>query len=205
MRTLSSRLHLQSGLSDAGLGFHGLRQTLQPADGNAQSASQADSVGGMLDLVPPILPDTRAVADVERLDRVAWLDEEHHPIVHERRRLLTALPHRPGPRQPQAADVGRVDLVERAVPPMAVRPAPHEPVFGRRVDQHLLRDWRVAVRNRLRGNECAVEQQRTERWGSGAAGRRACIDLLGGGLYACGRFWPEPPAYGTFTEIYGHL
>ena len=113
----------------------------------------------MVDLLPAILPEARAVAHVEGLDEVARLHQEHHPVVHERRRLLPPLPHGPRPREPQAADVRRVDLIERTVPPVAVGPPPHRPVLRRRVQQHVPGHRRVAVGDGLRRGGRPGEQE----------------------------------------------
>ena len=113
----------------------------------------------MLDPLPPVLPEARAVAHVEGLDEVARLHQEHHPVVHERGRLLPALSHGPGPRETQAADVGRVYLVKRTVPPVAVGPPPHRPVARRRSRQHVPGHRRVAVGDGLRRGGRPGEQE----------------------------------------------
>ena len=52
------------------------------------------------------------------------------------------------PGQAQVSHVGGVDLIERAVPPVAVGPPPHEPVVGWRGDQHVLGYRGVTISDR---------------------------------------------------------
>ena len=122
-------------------------------------AVRAGQRGAVLDPRPAILPQPGAVAHVERLDVVARLHQEHDAVVHERRRLLQAFGHGPGPGQAQAAHVGGVDLVERAVAPVVVGAPPHRPVARRRVDEHLLGDRRVLVDGGLRRGDRSREQK----------------------------------------------
>ena len=160
-----AHLHVPFDLARTGIEGHevgvvGGDEQLVPVERTV--AVDAGERGAVLDLLAAVFPDARPVADVERFDEVARLHQEHHAVVDERRRFLAALRHRPGPRQAQAAHVGRVDLIERAVPPVTVGPPPHQPVAGRRVDQHLLGHGLVVALARLRCRGCAREQQRDD-------------------------------------------
>ena len=157
-----AHLHVPFDLARTGVQGHEVRivgadEQLVPVERTV--AADAGERSAVLHLLAAVLPDARTVADVHRLDEVARLHQEHHAVVDQRRRFLTALRHRPGPRQAQAAHVGRVDLVEGAVPPVAVGPPPHQPVAGRRADQHLLGHGLIVARAWLRRRGCAREQQ----------------------------------------------
>ena len=105
----------------------------------------ARQVRRVLDALAPVFPQDGAVRGVHGLDEVACLGKKHDAIVHERGRLLQARLHGPRPCQTEAAHVGRIDLVERAVPPVVVGTAPHEPLAVRRVEQHVLRHGCVVI------------------------------------------------------------
>ena len=98
----------------------------------------------------PVLPDEVAGDGVDRLDDVARVRHVEHAPVGQRCPLLAARPERARPDHPQVADVVPVDLIERAVAPAVLRPAPHQPVAGRRVLQHGVGDGHEPVVRRLR-------------------------------------------------------
>src|SRR6516165_12129091 len=89
---------------------------------------QLSEVFGQL---PLVTPDLVAGLRVEGDDLVLWSRHEHDAVVDDRRGLMAFVDaSRKGPRWLQILDVGRVDLVERAVP-LAVISAPVEhPVAG---------------------------------------------------------------------------
>ena len=141
----------------------------QPVLVEGPVAAGARQRGAVLDPRPAILPQTGAVAHVQRLDVVARLHQEHDAVVDERRGLLQALGHGPRPGETQAAHVGRVDLVERAVAPVVVGAPPHRPVARRRVDEHLLGHRRVVVDGGLRRGDRSREQKaRRDQSGKGS-------------------------------------
>ena len=132
-------------------------------------AGRAGQPCAVLDPGPAVLPQAGAIANVERLDVVARLHQEHDAVMDERRGLLDAFGHGPRPGEAQASHVGGVDLVEGAVTPVVVAAAPHEPVARRRVDEHVLGDRGVVVGGGLRGNDGSREQNaRHERAGHGS-------------------------------------
>ena len=90
--------------------------------------------------LPAILPQQVAGGGVERLHDVAGTGQEHHPVVHDRRGLLRPRLHRPGPDQTEIADVAAGDLLQRAVAPPVLRPAPVQPALRRRVGQQRVGD-----------------------------------------------------------------
>ena len=92
----------------------------------------------------PVFPDQIAGCRVERLNDAARIRQIHDAVVNERRGLIGAgIVHRPGPRELHLVDILLVDLCERAVAPVVVRPPPVQPVAGGRIAQHLLRHVRV--------------------------------------------------------------
>ena len=105
----------------------------------------------VLDTLPAVLPDARAVAHVEGLDEVARL----HQGTSSRRARAGWFPAGPPPwSRPMPAAGGRrwtcLIWSRGAVPPVAVGPPPHRPVPGRRIEQHGLGHRRVAVGDGLR-------------------------------------------------------
>ena len=89
-----------------------------------------------------VLPDEVARGGVDGLDDVAGVGQEHHPVVHERRRLVLTLAHREHPGQLELAHVLARDLVERAVALVVARAAPGQPVVRGRLPQQLVGDRR---------------------------------------------------------------
>ena len=75
-------------------------------------------------IVVDVLPDHFTVGSVDGLHHIAWVSEEHHAIVDERRDLVAAFAHRERPGQPQLAHVACVNLLERAVALTILCPAP---------------------------------------------------------------------------------
>ena len=75
--------------------------------------------------------------------------EEHDAVVHQRRRLVVARPHRDRPFQLQVGDVVARHLIERAVAVAVAGPAPVQPVAGRRVGEHLVGHRTQLVRHHL--------------------------------------------------------
>jgi hypothetical protein len=98
----------------------------------------------------PILPQQGARVGVERLDVVAAVRHVHHTVVDERRRLLVAHADGVSPDLLEPCDVLFVDLLERTVAPAVQRAPPHEPVAGRRVLEHRVRDGHERGLARLR-------------------------------------------------------
>ena len=131
-------------------------------------AVRAGQRGGVLDPRPAVFPQPGAVANVERLDVVARLDQEHDAVVDERRGLLQALRHGPRPGEAQVTDISGVDLVEGAVTPVVVAAPPHQPVVPRGVDEHLLGDRRVVVGGGLCRDERSREQARRDHAANGS-------------------------------------
>ena len=85
-------------------------------------------------------PATASIA----LHHVPRTGEEHHAVVHQRRRLVVALPNRQHPGQPQLVDVVARDPAEGTVAVAVARPPPAQPVAGRRV-----REQRVGHRGQI--------------------------------------------------------
>ena len=102
--------------------------------------------------LPPVLPQHVAGRRVERLHDVAGAGQVHHPFVHDGRGLLRSGLHRPRPDHPQVPDVGAVDLVQRAVTPAVLRPAPVQPALRRGIGQHRVGDRADRGRLRRRGS-----------------------------------------------------
>ena len=97
------------------VGVGGVDEDLVAVD--AQIAQRPAAAADPLREPAAVLPDQIAGGGVERVDDVAGTGEEHHAVVHERRRLLRARLQRPGPDEPQPRYVVTVDLVEGAVAP----------------------------------------------------------------------------------------
>ena len=94
-------------------------------------------------------PDHVARRRVDRLHHVPRVGQEHHAVVHQRRRLVVARPHRDRPRELQIGDVVARHLIERAVAVAVARPPPAQPVAGRRVGEHLVGHRGQLVRHLL--------------------------------------------------------
>ena len=151
-------------------------------------AVRASQRGAVIDPRPAILPQTGAVANVERLDEVARLHQEHDAVVDEGRGLLHALDHGPCPGETQVRYIGRVDLVEGAVTPVVVAAPPHEPVARRRVDEHLPGDRGVLVGGGLCRDERSREQKaRRDQAGDGSRERSHELDHVGGATRSVSR------------------
>ena len=140
----------------------------------------ADVVGHLAAVLPYEVAGDR----VDGLDDVGGIRHVEDPVVGERRALLAPLGEGAGPHHAQVADVVAVDLVEGAVAPTVEGAAPHQPVAGRGVLQHLVGDRhevgrRLAVRGRRRqGHDARAEgthQENAEQAGDSAGGRRSCL------------------------------
>ena len=120
-------------------------------------------------------PDHVAGRRVERLDDVPRTGEEHHPLVHQRRRLVVALADRDRPGEVQLADVVARYLIERAVTVAVARAAPAQPVARRRVREQRVRHRAQIVRHHL------VDEPRRPAAGPLARPRRApgLLDVRG--------------------------
>ena len=138
--------------------------------------------------VPAVLPDQVAGDGVDGLDDVARVGHVQDAVIDQRRPLLGSLRHPPGPDHAQRADVGAIDLVQRAVAPAVERAPPHRPVRRVRILQHRIRDRREAVV--LGGGRTGPEeeQERDERMSATSEGhgellgrrrRRALTGALG--------------------------
>ena len=101
-----------------------------PVDGGHR-----EELAEILGQLPAVLPFQIACLRVEGFDDVERVGEVHHAVVHEGRSLLDARPECARPHHPQGANVIRRDVLERAVAPAIQRPAPHQPVGGRRVSE----------------------------------------------------------------------
>jgi hypothetical protein len=110
-----------------------------------------------------VFPQQIARGSVEGLRKIVRVREVHDPVIDQRRAFLHALRERPRPNQAQIVDIAAIDLVERAVPPVIERAAPHEPIGGIRILQHGIGDRHEGLR-RLRPNRGA--QQRAEQKGA---------------------------------------
>ena len=91
-----------------------------------------------------VLPDDVAGDRVQRLHDVPRAGQKHHAVVHQRRRLVVPLADREHPGEPQLVDVAARHVVERTVAVAVARPAPAQPVAGRRV-----REQRVGHRGQI--------------------------------------------------------
>ena len=92
-----------------------------------------------------VAPDEVTGLRAERDDLLLRRRDEHDAVVDDRRRLM-ALGHAGGvaPHRHQLPDVGRRDLIERAVTPTTIVAAVHEPVVRLGIEQPLLGHGRVA-------------------------------------------------------------
>ena len=97
-------------------------------------------LGGIVGQRPSILPDDVAGDRVYRLHHVPRTREEHHAVVHERRRLVVALADGQHPGELQLVDVVARDPVQRTVAVAVARPPPAQPVAGRRVGEQRVGD-----------------------------------------------------------------
>jgi hypothetical protein len=88
-----------------------------------------------------VFPDQIACRCVECLDHAARIRQIHDAVIDQRSGFLrSAVVHRPRPRELQLLDVLLVDLFERAVAPCAVGAPPVQPVAGRGIAEHGLRN-----------------------------------------------------------------
>ena len=71
---------------------------------------------------------------------VVGIREVHDAVVNERRSLLNADPERTRPHEPETLNIAPIDLVERALAPETLGPAPGRPVFRRRILEHRIGD-----------------------------------------------------------------
>ena len=99
-----------------------------------------DVVADVVGHLAAVLPDEVAGDGVDGLDDVGGVRHVEDAAVGERRALLAPLGEGARPHHAQLADVVAVDLVEGAVAPAVEGAAPHQPVAGRRVLQHLVGD-----------------------------------------------------------------
>ena len=79
-------------------------------------ADRVEEVGRGIEL-PAVLPEAVPGRRVHRLHDVAGAGDEHHAVVHERRRLAEPLSDLPAPDELQLVDVLPADLIQRAVAP----------------------------------------------------------------------------------------
>ena len=112
------------------------QEQLVAVDGEVAAVRAAQRLGQRA----AVLPQQGAGRGVESLDDVAGVGEIHHAVVHEGRRLVAAVPHRPHPGELQVGDVVTGNLVERAVPPSVVGPTVDQPVVRVGVPQHRVGD-----------------------------------------------------------------
>ena len=103
------------------------------------------------------MPKQIAIGGVEGLDNIAVAGDEHHAVMHQRRRLGGADRQRPGPDRHQAFDIGLGDLLKRAEARAVARAAPAQPIAIRRRGQHCFADRRNLV-ERI-GNRRGVGRQ----------------------------------------------
>ncbi len=88
--------------------------------------------------IPPVLPLEIAGDRVDRLHDLVGVGHIEGAAVGDRRALLGAGPKPSGPHHLQFGHRLLINLVERAVAPPVQRPAPHQPIAGRWVLQHLV-------------------------------------------------------------------
>src|SRR5262245_41893789 len=106
-----------------------------------------------------VLPNQIAGRRIHRLNQIAWVGQIHHAPINERSRLLNARTHTPGPDHPQTTNVRAIDLVQWTVAPAVQGAAPHQPIGGRRILKHLVRNGNEAWRGLLCDGMEAGQQQ----------------------------------------------
>ena len=99
-----------------------------------------DVVADVVGHLAAVLPDQVAGDRVDGLDDVGGVRHVEDAAVGERRALLSPLGEGAGPDHAQVADVVAVDLVEGTVAPPVEGAAPHQPVAGGGVLEHLVSD-----------------------------------------------------------------
>ena len=127
----------------------------------AAGRMQLEEIVGKLALVAPILV---AGFRVQRDDLPHRRRDEHDAIIYDRRRLVAFDDAGgEGPDRRQVLDVGRIDLVERAVALPVVSPAVEHPVTGFGIFEAACGDWTVVL-DRPRG--CGGRDHAGERNGT---------------------------------------
>ena len=112
---------------------------------------ESDQVLGKL---VSVAPHQVARSGIDRQHLVAGGGDEHDSVVHDRRSLVaTASAGRERPNRNQLRDVGRVDLIERAVPPPAVVAAIGQPVLGLGALETRVGDGTIALGGQRRRHE----------------------------------------------------
>ncbi len=124
---------------DAAVSARGVEQ-IAPDRQVALGPAPTFELGRVLALVAP---DRRAAGGVHCLDPVPGLRDVHHPVVHKRRALEAPGRQGPRPHQAEAADIARIDLVQRAEAPVVQGPPEHQPVGRIGTAQHRVGDRNI--------------------------------------------------------------
>ena len=141
---------------DAGVERGGIHLVAPKRDA-AVRVVKRDQILGELVLVAP---EELAGPRIERVDQVAGSRDEHHPVVDDRWRFVSAgHTGRERPHRNEILDVGHVDLSERAVPPTVRRAPVEEPIRGLGVGEPGARDRRVRGDRSLREHRGLREEE----------------------------------------------
>ena len=125
------------------MGVGRVDEDLVPVDGDGPGAHAAPDRIEILargPQLPGVLPDAIPGDGVHRLHDAAGTRNEHHPVMHQGRRLVEPGAGLPAPDELELIDVLPVDLVQRAVAPAVERAPPVEPVRRVGVLEHRVRD-----------------------------------------------------------------